>query len=232
MENIFRSLSSKQLPINFLKEDTEDKDLDNKYSYLNLFDSKYSTNLFFILFLLKNKNNLLLTPDEQVKTFENFLLNLIDEFNKQNFFIKFNYNKNILIKKKNLFFKILNKNLNGYDLIKLFVDYLNVNIFIDTGDYIFKFINNINSNNYMFNKIDNNYKLIYLNKDKYNLDKDNINLDNKIIIEEEVFISYKKYKLLELTELCSRLKINNYIDGKKKNKKQLLLDIEKIINYI
>ena len=98
MENIFRSLSSKQIPINSLNHD---KFLEtNKYLYLDLFDSKYSTNLFFILFLLKNKNNLLLTTDEQEKNFEDFLLNLIDIFNKNNLFNKFNYSKNTLIKKK------------------------------------------------------------------------------------------------------------------------------------
>ena len=84
----------------------------------------------------------------------------------------------------------------------------------------------------MFRKIDDNYKLLYLNKNEYNLDKDKIYLDNKIIVEEELFISYKKYKLPELSELCNKLKINIYIEDKKKSKTQLLLDIEKVINYI
>lgn len=229
MENIFRSLCPKQVRINSLEEE---KFFEKTYKYLELFENKYSNNLFFILFLVLNKSNLIITPEEQVTNFEIFINNLLEKVNKENLFYKFNYNKNSLIKKGKLVSKLLNKNLDGYDLIKLFSDYFKINIFIITMEYKFNFINDINSNNYLFELKDSYYRLMYINKNIYNLNTDQLNLNKNIEVDEELIHNYKNYKIAEIKKICDKLKINLYKEDKLKNKSILLLDIGKVINYI
>ena len=228
MEEIFYCLEPNQCEINSLEKQSL-KPIHNK---LQLFKNKYSNNIYFIIFILNNIELLSNTMDEQISLFDKNITSIIENINKNNLFNKFEYTKNKLIKKKTLIEKLNGKNFNGYDIYKFLVDFYKINIYIVIDNYVFSFINNDENKNYIFQMEDKNYYL--LNYSDYNIsDKElGLFLEDKIIIDETVFLTYKNLKINELKDLANKYDISLSNDKKVKTKSLLIDDISLILSHI
>lgn len=207
LNEIFNFLEPKQLRINSFEED------DSIFKKIELLDKNY--NMWNVIINVINEKEMS-TELNKSRFVKNTMESILDNYTKNNLFSKFKYKSPII--KSQLQTKIKNMEFSGYDVWKFISDYFKISLFIN-NEIVFKI------GSYDKVLIFEKGHLIY--KTEYLINEDELKeyMIDKYLLEEEDYLGYKKYKINELRELCSKIGINIEKDGKKKIKKELIDEI-------
>ena len=217
LNRIFKQLDNTQVKITTKTQSLIKSSLINldNYTQYNLSDNyDYYSNIWFILYYLKNQINDK-TYIEQNTMFKKTMMELLESYGKEKK-LKL-YNRKEL---SNSIKKILNTGLstklylsNLYN-INIYILYLNLDICIKFGNH------------------EDSYLLIYDN-DKmslyYNLEDCMCEIDDSIVVKYDDLKNYKKLKIAGLRDLSEKLHIDLTKDDKKKKKALLINDVESFL---
>jgi hypothetical protein len=218
LNRIFKQLDNTQVKITTRIPSLIKSSLINldSYTQYNLSDNyDYYTNIWFILYYLKNQMDDK-TYIEQNTIFKKIMMELLESYGKEK--LSKVYNKKEVsnsiktISNLGLTPKLYLSNLYN---INIYILYLNSDICIKFGNH------------------EDSYLLIYDN-DKmslyYNLENSMCEIDDSIVVKYDDLKNYKKLKIAELRDLSEKLKIELTHNEKKKTKAVLNLDIEEFLD--
>ena len=218
LNRIFKQLDNTQVKITTRIPSLIKSSLINldSYTQYNLSDNyDYYTNIWFILYYLKNQMDDK-TYIEQNTIFKKIMMELLESYGKEK--LSKVYNKKEVsnsiktISNLGLTPKLYLSNLYN---INIYILYLNSDICIKFGNH------------------EDSYLLIYDN-DKmslyYNLEDSMCEIDDSIVVKYDDLKNYKKLKIAELRDLSEKLKIELTHNEKKKTKAVLNLDIEEFLD--
>jgi len=235
LDELFNCLEENQIKYNH-NSLSNDSLLENKFlEGMELYNFKNDMSIWNILYYIKH-NLELKTPIEQDKLLRENNSFMLDEFDKDKQKL-YAYVKGDIIES-------IKKNTNNSLTSKLFLaNYYNINLYVyyNDIDICIKFsgesgqTETTGESGQGGEQCDgNNEYLIVITKNKafhyYDDDDDytiNIN-DHHNVIEYDELKNYKKYKIDELREFCTKLKIDLYSDSEKKKKKIKKVLIENI----
>ena len=217
LQEIFNCLESQQIKYNH-NSLTNDSLLDSAFlKDMEMYKFQKDLSIWNIFFFIKN-NLANKTYIEQDELLEKSMSIMLDEFNKET---KKEYNKKEIIKsiKENTNNELTSKLfLSNYYKISLYIYYHDINCCIKFGNYEEKYLIVIVKNK----------SYLYFNDDNYKI---NDILDYNIIEYDEIK-NYKKLKIDDLRDFCTRLNIDLYKNEKKKVKAILIENIKEKLELL
>jgi len=226
LDELFNCLEENQIKYNH-NSLSNDSLLENKFlEGMELYNFKNDMSIWNILFFIKH-NLELKTPIEQDKLLRENNSFMLDEFDKDKEKL-YGYVKGDIIES-------IKKNTNNSLTSKLFLaNYYKINLYVyyNDIDICIKFTGESEQTGEQ--SYDKNKYLIVITKNKafhYYDDEDDytIHINDNDVIKYDELMNYKKYKIDELREFCTKLKIDLYSDSEKKKKKIKKVLIENIL---
>ena len=229
LDELFNCLEENQIKYNH-NSLSNDSLLENKFlEGMELYNFKNDMSIWNLLYYIKH-NLELKTPIEQEKLLRENNSFMLDEFDKDKEKL-YAYVKGDIIES-------IKNNTNNSLTAKLFLaNYYNINLYVyyNDIDICIKFSGEsvVGQNDEVEDNATKNKYLIVITKNKafhYYDDEDDytIDINDDDVIKYEELKNYKKYKIDELREFCTKLKIDLYSDSDEKKKKIKKVLIENI----